>query len=136
MLLKPYKTLLVAIVLCVLQLSLAVFRLFTTNQEWMPAFIGFTYFLVSLVLFGVLVVLLIDLLTEARRTIQGRIINKEGKIIHVLRDDGKLGRYRIIVPEVLETLHAEHRVEIVSTNLANIPSRITVVEYQAARKWS
>ncbi|AZN39314.1 hypothetical protein [Paenibacillus albus] len=128
MYLKSHKTLLISSVLCALQLSLAVFRLVTTNQEWMPAFIGFIYFLVSLVLFGVLVVLIIDLLTEARRTIQGRIINKEGKIIHVLRDDGKLKRYRIIVPEVLESLHAERRVEIVSTNLANIPSRITVME--------
>ncbi|WP_336770841.1 hypothetical protein [Paenibacillus sp. MMO-58] len=71
--------------------------------------------------------MLIDLLTKARRTIQGRIINKEGNIINVLRDDGKLKRFRINVPEVLDTLRADYRVEIVSTNLANIPSRITVI---------
>ncbi|WP_248757286.1 hypothetical protein [Paenibacillus sp. ATY16] len=72
--------------------------------------------------------MLIDLLIKARRTIQGRIINKEGSIINVLRDDGKLKRFRINVPEVLDALRADYRVEIVSTNLANIPSRITVIE--------
>lgn len=126
--LKPNKTIVTFIIICVLQLTLSVVRLFTTDHQMMPAFIGFTYFLVSLVFLGLLVVMLIDLLTKARRTIKGRIINKEGRIINVLRDDGKLKRVRINVPEVLETLRADHRVEIVSTNLANIPSRITVIE--------
>ncbi|WP_317979040.1 hypothetical protein [Paenibacillus glycanilyticus] len=98
------------------------------DHQMVPTFIGFTYFLVSLVFLGLLAVMLIDLLMEARRTIQGRIINKEGSIINVLRDDGKLKRFRINVPEVLVALRADYRVEIVSTNLANIPSRITVIE--------
>ncbi|MCK9860003.1 hypothetical protein [Paenibacillus sp. ATY16] len=126
--LKPNKTIVTFIIICVLQLSLSGVRLFTTDHQMVPAFIGFTYFLVSLVFLGLLVVMLIDLLTKARRTIQGRIINKEGSIINVLRDDGKLKRFRINVPEVLDALRADYRVEIVSTNLANIPSRITVIE--------
>ncbi|GMK43913.1 hypothetical protein PghCCS26_10400 [Paenibacillus glycanilyticus] len=126
--LKPNKTIVTFIIICVLQLSLSVVRLFTMDHQMVPTFIGFTYFLVSLVFLGLLAVMLIDLLMEARRTIQGRIINKEGSIINVLRDDGKLKRFRINVPEVLVALRADYRVEIVSTNLANIPSRITVIE--------
>ncbi len=126
--LKPNKTIVTFIIICVLQLSLSVVRLFTMDHQMVPTFIGFTYFLVSLVFLGLLAVMLIDLLMEARRTIQGRIINKEGSIINVLRNDGKLKRFRINVPEVLDALRADYRVEIVSTNLANIPSRITVIE--------
>lgn len=126
--LKPNKTIVTFIIICVLQLSLSMVRLFNTDHQMVPVFIGFTYFLVSLVFLGLLIVMIIDLLTKARRTIQGRIINKEGSIINVLRDDGKLKRFRIKMPEVLDVLRADYRVEIVSTNLANIPSRITVIE--------
>ncbi|REE86451.1 hypothetical protein A8990_11060 [Paenibacillus taihuensis] len=126
--LKPHKTIGLLVVLFAVQFTLAVIRLVTMDHQMMPAIFGFIFFLACLVLFGLLVVLLIDLLTEARRTIRGRIVKKEGRIIHVLRDDGKLKPYKIIVPDVLEKLHADHRVEIVCTNLANIPSRITVVE--------
>lgn len=126
--LKPNKTIVTFIIICVLQLSLSVVRLFTTDHQKMPTFIGFTYFLVSLVFLALLVVMLIDLMTMARRTIQGRIINKEGSIINVLRDDGKLKRFRINMPEALEALQVDDKVEIVSTNLANIPSRITVIK--------
>lgn len=126
--LKPHRTIVTFIIICTLQLAFSVVRLFNTDHQLVPAFIGFTYFLVSLVFLGLLVVMLIDLLTKARRTIQGRIINKEASIINVLRDDGKLKRFKINVPEVLEALRVDHRVEIVSTNLANFPSRITVIE--------
>jgi|GEM_PF-3646076 hypothetical protein len=126
--LKPNKTIVTFIIICVLQLSLSMVRLFNTDHQMVPVFIRFTYFLVSLVFLGLLIVMIIDLLTKARRTIQGRIINKEGSIINVLRDDGKIKRFRIKMPEVLDVLRADYRVEIVSTNLANIPSRITVIE--------
>ncbi|GLX66517.1 hypothetical protein [Paenibacillus glycanilyticus] len=126
--LKPNKTIYFLIIICLLQLSTSVARLFTTEFQLMPDFIGFTYFLTSLVFLGLLVVLITDLITKARRTIKGRIINKEGNIIHVLRDDGKVKRYKINVPEVLEVLQADYRVEIESTNLSNILSRITVIE--------
>jgi len=79
--------------------------------------------------FGVLfIVLIIDLFSKKRRIVRGRIINKEGKMINVLRDDGKVKKYKIVVPEVLELLSADQRVEISCTNLGNIPSMIQHIE--------
>jgi len=84
----------------------------------------FIFFLITFTFGSLFIVLTIDLFSEKRRIVRGRIINKEGKIINVLRDDGKLKKFKIVVPEVLELLSADQRVEISSTNLGNIPCMI------------
>ncbi|MEC0092313.1 hypothetical protein [Paenibacillus macquariensis] len=90
--------------------------------------LDFLSFLITFA-FGVLfIVLTIDLFSKKRRIVRGRIINKEGKMINVLRDDNKVKKYKIVVPEVLELLSADQRVEISSTSLGNIPCVIQHIE--------
>ncbi len=49
-------------------------------------------------------------------------------MINVLRDDDKVKKYKIVVPEVLELLSTDQRVEISFTNLGNIPCMIQHIE--------
>ncbi|OAB47157.1 hypothetical protein PBAT_07720 [Paenibacillus antarcticus] len=88
----------------------------------------FIFFLITFTFGGLFIVLTIDLFSKKRRIVRGRIINKEGRMINVLRDDDKVKKYKIVVPEVLELLSTDQRVEISFTNLGNIPCMIQHIE--------
>ncbi|MCQ6557236.1 hypothetical protein [Paenibacillus mendelii] len=125
--LKPRKILLILLVICSVQFVLSIIRLIIENHA---RSVGFISFLITAVFLGLAVVITIDLFSRERRIISGKIINKEGKIIHVLSDDGKMQRFKIIVPEVLELLEADQRIEITSTNITNIPSKIILIDVE------
>ncbi|OAB38653.1 hypothetical protein PMSD_06465 [Paenibacillus macquariensis subsp. defensor] len=121
--LKPRKSLLLLLVINLLQFIISVTWLVI---GYLP--FDFIFFLIAFTFGSLFIVLTIDLFSKKRRIVRGRIINKEGKMINVLRDDGKLKKFKIVVPEVLELLSADQRVEISSTNLGNIPCVIQHIE--------
>ena len=117
------------------QLTLGVILLFLSivlfamhHARFTPSGFGFLYFIAMLCYMGLVVVIIIDLFTSATRQIQGQIVHKQGKTIHVSRSDGKLKKYRVLVPEVLQQLEQGQYVTITLTKIAHIPSAITIVD--------
>lgn len=98
------------------------------HARFTPSGFGFLYFIAMLCYMGLVVVIIIDLITSATRQIQGQIVHKQGKTIHVSRNDGKLKKYKVLVPEVLQQLEKGQFVTITLTKLAYIPTSITIVD--------
>jgi len=94
------------------------------DYSYIPVMLGFINFIVVLSSLSIVIVTIIDLVSDDRRAMRGRIINKEGKIIHILNDDGKLKRYKIMIPEILEQLEADQCVEVLCTKLSKLPCEI------------
>ncbi|UNK18647.1 hypothetical protein MNQ98_00945 [Paenibacillus sp. N3/727] len=98
------------------------------HARYTPSGFGFLYFIAILCCLGFVVMILTDLVTSATRQIHGQIVHKQGRTIHVSRNDGKLKKYRVLVPEVLQKLEQGQFVNISLTKLAHIPSSITIVD--------
>ncbi|WP_422659195.1 hypothetical protein ACK8P5_01250 [Paenibacillus sp. EC2-1] len=107
-------------------LSIVVFALH--HARFTPSSFGFLYFLVVLCYAGLVVALLTDLITSATRQVYGEIVHKEGRTIHISRTDGKLKKYRVMVPEVLQKLEKGQFVTMSLSKLAQIPRSIRIVE--------
>jgi len=98
------------------------------DYRYLPVMFGFINFLVVLSSLTIVIVTIIDLVSDDRRTTRGRIINIEGKIINILNDDGKLKRYKIMIPEILEQLKTDQRVEVLCTKLSKLPCEIRHIQ--------
>ncbi|MGM0883056.1 MAG: DinB family protein [Bacillota bacterium] len=90
-----------------------------------PEALGFILFITSFVLLAFFVIILVDLIAKKHETIQARLISKNEKNIYLLRADGKVKRYRIHLPEILDHLNVDQQVEITLSYLAKIPLHIT-----------
>lgn len=107
-------------------LSIVVFALH--HARFTPSSFGFLYFLVILCYAGFVVVLLADLITSATRQVHGQIVHKEGRTIHISRTDGKLKKYRVMVPEVLQKLEKGQFVTMSLSKLSQVPQSISIVD--------
>ncbi|MGM1048989.1 MAG: hypothetical protein ACQEXX_23010 [Bacillota bacterium] len=107
-------------------LSIALFVMHHARFE--PSGFGFLYFVAILCFVGFVVIIITDLVTSATRQIHGQIVHKHGRTIHVSRNDGKLKKYRVLLPEVLQKLEQGQFVNISLTRLAHVPSSITIVD--------
>lgn len=107
-------------------LSIVIFALH--HARFTPSSFGFLYFLAILCYAGFVVVLITDLITSATRQVQGQIVHKEGRTIHISRTDGKLKKYKVTVPEVLQRLEKGQFVTMSLSKLAQIPHSIHIVE--------
>lgn len=119
----------------VVQLCLNTVLLFLTmvifsmhHARYMPSSFGFLYFLAVLGFAGVVVAIIVDLITAATRQVQGQIVHKQGRTVHIRRIDGKLKKYKVMVPEVVQKLEMGQFVTMSLTKLAHIPSSITIME--------
>ncbi|WP_054954741.1 hypothetical protein [Paenibacillus dakarensis] len=107
-------------------LSIVVFALH--HARFTPSSFGFLYFLAVLGFAGVFVALIVDLMTSATRQVHGQIVHKEGRTIHISRTDGKLRKYKVTVPEVLQRLEKGQFVTMSLSKLAQIPQSIHIVD--------
>ncbi|SMF92445.1 hypothetical protein SAMN05661091_5827 [Paenibacillus uliginis N3/975] len=107
-------------------LSVGLFAMHHARFE--PSGFGFLYFVTILCFAGFVVIIITDLVTSATRQIHGQIVHKQGRTIHVSRNDGNLKKYRVFVPEVLHKLEQGQFVNISLTRLAHVPSSIAIVD--------
>src|SRR5690606_22429098 len=65
--------------------------------------------------------LIIDLLSRSERTIRGKIISIEGRIINMLTEDKKLKRIKINNSAVREMLKPDQYIQVSLTTLMSFP---------------
>jgi uncharacterized damage-inducible protein DinB len=92
--------------------------------------LGFIFFITSFVFLAIFVIILVDLIMKNHETIQAKLISKYEKNIYVLRADGKVKKYRILYPEILDQLMVDQQIEITISNLAKIPLHITPIKVE------
>ncbi|MWV45840.1 hypothetical protein GRF59_19680 [Paenibacillus sp. HJL G12] len=69
-----------------------------------------------------------DLFAKKQVVCEGKVINKENKIVHILTIEEKLKRIRIGQPDVFEKLAANQKVEFTLTHFTKMPVSIRIVE--------
>ncbi|GAB6926270.1 hypothetical protein JCM10914A_02530 [Paenibacillus sp. JCM 10914] len=107
-------------------LSIVVFLLH--HDRYSPSGIGFIWFIVVLGYAGFVGIVITDMITSATREIQGQIVHQQGETVHVSQLDGRLKKYRVHVPGVLQQLKKGQGVRISLTRLAQIPKSIVIVD--------
>lgn len=78
---------------------------------------------------GIMVViaaLLIDLLSGKEKVVSGKIVQKHGKIIHMVTEQGELKKYRIHNQDAIhgDYIVVDQEYDITLTKLTNYPTRI------------
>jgi len=129
--LRPYPNLWIFMASNILMFGLFCFRLVLDIQlRVMPAFAWLSF----LVCLGSLTGILFtgaDLATKKQERFQGKVINIEGRIIHVLTTEDRLKRLRINAAWARERLKADQEVEIRLTHYTKMPASITILKDSA-----
>lgn len=98
-----------------------------------PAVFLFLYLLCMAGFIAIISALVYDLLSGRTKTIRGKVIQKEGKIVHLLTDDGKLASVKVHHHAGRERLEPGRHVEIALTKLTDYPVSIHFPEEAATR---
>ncbi|MBE9915828.1 hypothetical protein G8C92_17580 [Paenibacillus donghaensis] len=132
--LRPYKNLSIFLAANILMFGSFCVRLVLDIQLQLLPVLAWLSFLVCLgSLTGILFVGA-DLVTRKQDCFQGKVINKEGRIVHILTTEDRLKRLRLNQTWVRERLEADQRVEFRLTHFTKMPVSISILEPPAQKE--
>ena len=126
--LHPYKNLtqwfasaLFGVVFCCLQLVLQI------QMHEAPGIAGL-FFVLGLIFITISIFIGTDLFSKRQICFEGKVINKEGRVVNVLTTEEKLKQVKITVPEVYGQLEVNQKVEFKLTQIMKMPVSIRIME--------
>lgn len=119
--LKPRKMIITFLMIFLVSFVLACIQFYLHIHFDRPIIFSFLYFIVMVLFLVLTVPLIIDLLSRSERTIRGKIISIEGRIINMLTEDKKLKRIKINNSAVREMLKPDQYIQVSLTTLMSFP---------------
>lgn len=119
--LKPRKMIITFLMIFLVNFVLACIQFYLHIHFDSPIIFSFLYFIVMVLFLVLTVPLIIDLLSRSERTIRGKIISIEGRIINMLTEDKKLKRIKINNSAVREMLKPDQYIQVSLTTLMSFP---------------
>ncbi len=126
--LNPYSSLLVYLILFLNLCWMSGFQIFDSARLHEPSILAWIAFLVALGSLAALFFIIYDMVTRRQDQFEGKIINKEGSVIHILTTEDKLKRLRIHPNGVRDQLLANQIVEFKLTHFTRVPVSIRILK--------
>lgn len=126
--LKPFKTIYIGLTTSFVFLLNAVVQFINIYRNDGPKALGFFFFLAVFIMLVFIVIYIVDLFNKNYNIIQATLVSKHKNIIYVLKENGKVKRIRIVIPEILNKLVPGQKLEITLSALTSIPFHINVID--------
>ncbi|NIK80027.1 putative acetyltransferase [Paenibacillus castaneae] len=96
-----------------------------------PEIWGFIVFLAGIGSLTILIIIIVELITNKPDKIKVKIVSKYNKSIYVLREDGKIKRYAIVSHDIFENIQTDQLVELTLSQMTRIPLHLNQLNRDA-----